>query len=120
MQDSPTINETIENLRQELRRGSLALAVLGELRQELYGYTLRKSLAEHGLAVQESSLYPLLHRQEIQGLLVSEWREESNRKRRYYRLSEGGAKALPLLLEEWHSINECLNRLFMEPIHESN
>ena len=53
-----------ENLRLELRRGCLTLAVLVELRQEHYGYTLRKDLAECGLAIDESTLYPLLRRLE--------------------------------------------------------
>jgi PadR family transcriptional regulator PadR len=41
-------NTLFENLRNELRRGSLVLAVLTQLRGEQYGYTLRKALAEHG------------------------------------------------------------------------
>ncbi len=61
-----------ENLRMELRRGCLTLAILAELRKEHYGYTLRKALAERGLAIDESTLYLLLRRLETQGLLVSE------------------------------------------------
>ena len=59
----------LENLRLELRRGCLVLAVLAELRTEQYGYTLRKGLADRGLAVDEGTLYPLLRRLESQGLL---------------------------------------------------
>ena len=44
-----------ESLRLELRRGSLTLAVLAQLRQEHYGYTLRKDLAERGLEIDEST-----------------------------------------------------------------
>ena len=67
-----------ENLRLELRRGCLTLAVLAQLRHEHYGYTLRKDLDERGLEIDESTLYPLLRRLESQGLLLSEWREEEN------------------------------------------
>ena len=77
--------DVFENLRLELRRGSLILAVLAELREERYGYTLRKSLADHGLPVEESTLYPLLRRLETQGLLLSEWREEDKRNKRFHR-----------------------------------
>ena len=73
-----------ENLRLELRRGSLVLAVLAQLRNEQYGYTLRKALADHGMAIDEGTLYPLLRRLESQGLLVSEWREEDKRNKRFY------------------------------------
>ena len=48
----------------ELRRGCLILAVLAQLRAEHYGYTLRKALADQGLAIEESTLYPLLRRLE--------------------------------------------------------
>ena len=79
--------DLFENLRLELRRGSLVLAVLAALRSERYGYTLRKALSDNGLEVDENTLYPLLRRLETQGLLESEWREENKRNKRFYRLS---------------------------------
>jgi PadR family transcriptional regulator, regulatory protein PadR len=100
-----------ENLRLELLRGCLTLAVLVQLRQEHYGYTLRKDLAESGLAIDESTLYPLLRRLESQGLLVSEWREEEKRNKRFYRLSSDGAQMLSQLLEEWNSINASIDAI---------
>ena len=98
-----------DNLRMELRRGSLILAVLAQLRTEQYGYTLRKALAEHGMAVDEGTLYPLLRRLEAQGLLLSEWREEDKRNKRFYVLSAEGKKMLKELLAEWKSIDASLN-----------
>lgn len=98
-----------ENLRNELRRGSLVLAVLTQLRGEQYGYTLRKALAGHGMAIDEGTLYPLLRRLETQGLLVSEWREEEKRNKRFYRLSPEGKLILKQLLAEWKSIDASLN-----------
>jgi PadR family transcriptional regulator PadR len=98
-----------ENLRLELRRGCLVLAVLAALRSEQYGYTLRKVLVEHGMAIDESTLYPLLRRLETQGLLSSEWREEDKRTKRFYRLSHEGKLILKQLLAEWQSINASLN-----------
>jgi len=77
--------DRFENLRQELRRGSLPLAVLAALRTEHYGYTL-----------------------ESHGLLVSEWREEEKRNKRFYRLSPEGKSILKQLLVEWKSIHESL------------
>lgn len=100
-----------ENLRLELRRGCLTLAVLVQLRREHYGYTLRKDLAECGLAIDESTLYPLLRRLESQGLLVSEWREEEKRNKRFYRLSSDGEQMLSQLLEEWNSINASIDTI---------
>lgn len=103
--------ELFNNLRLELRRGCLSLAVLAQLREEHYGYTLRKTLAEHGLEIEESTLYPLLRRLESQGLLVSQWREENKRNKRFYRLSPDGELILGQLLDEWHGINASLCRI---------
>jgi PadR family transcriptional regulator, regulatory protein PadR len=100
-----------ENLRSELRRGSLILAVLAQLRTEQYGYTLRKALAEHGMAIDEGTLYPLLRRLETQGLLVSEWREEDKRNKRFYVLSGEGKEILEQLLTEWRSIDTSLSAI---------
>ena len=63
--------DLFESLRLELRRGSLILAVLARLRSEQYGYSLRTALAEDGIEMEESTLYPLLRRLEGQGLLLS-------------------------------------------------
>lgn len=106
--------ETFENLRMELRRGCLVLAVLSALRQEQYGYTLRKTLADHGLAIDEGTLYPLLRRLESQGLLASEWREEAKRNKRFYRLSEEGVETLGQLLGEWGALDAAVQAIAKE------
>ena len=101
--------EVLENLRLELRRGCLILAVLAELRTERYGYTLRKALSEQGLEIDEGTLYPLLRRLESQGLLISQWREEDKRNKRFYRLSPDGKVILKQLSAEWKNINASLD-----------
>lgn len=103
--------DIFETLRQELRRGSLILAVLGQLRGEHYGYTLRKALAEAGVEIEEGALYPMLRRLEAQGLLVSEWREEEKRNKRFYRLSERGGAVLARLVEEWRGLNAAVDAI---------
>ena len=107
--DTPMNSEVLENLRLELRRGCLILAVLAELRTERYGYTLRKALSEQGMEIDEGTLYPLLRRLESQGLLISEWREEDKRNKRFYRLSPEGKMILKQLSAEWKSINASLD-----------
>ncbi len=107
-------NATFENLRLELRRGWLSIAVLAKLRTEQYGYTLRKALAEHGLDIDEGTLYPLLRRLETQGLLTSEWREENKRSKRFYHLSPEGELILKQLLDEWHSLSTALTQIIVE------
>lgn len=106
--------EVFENLRLELRRGSLILAVLAALRTEQYGYTLRKTLDEHGMAIDEGTLYPLLRRLETQGLLTSQWREEEKRNKRFYRLSPQGKVILKQLLAEFRGIDASLEQILKE------
>jgi PadR family transcriptional regulator PadR len=110
-------DELFENLRLELRRGSLVVAVLAALRTEQYGYTLRRKLSERGLEVDENTLYPLLRRPESQGLLTSEWREENKRNKRFYRLAAEGAAMLKNLLAERSAIDTALTEILSEDEH---
>lgn len=103
--------EIFENLRLELRRGSLILAVLAQLRTEHYGYALRKALESHGLAIDENTLYPLLRRLETQGLLASHWREEEKRNKRFYRLSPQGEIVLYQLLNENETMHAAIDSI---------
>ena len=114
MANSTPASEVFENLRLELRRGCLTLAVLTQLRTERYGYTLRKALADDGLEIDEGTLYPLLRRLESQGLLVSQWREEEKRNKRFYKLSPAGEETLDQLLAEWQRINSSLTKILQE------
>jgi PadR family transcriptional regulator PadR len=111
----PALDEVFEGLRLELRRGCLVVAVLAELRREQYGYTLRIALATEGLEIDEGTLYPLLRRLESQKLLVSEWREENKRRKRFYRLSPEGEKILAQLSSELAHINASLTGILNEP-----
>lgn len=103
--------DLFENLRLELRRGCLIVAVLGQLQSEHYGYTLRKALEDQGLAIDEGTLYPLLRRLESQGLLASEWREENKRNKRFYKLSPQGRQILKQLLAEWQGLNTSIQKI---------
>lgn len=109
--DRQPYTELFENLRIELRSGCLVLAALGHLRVEHYGYSLRKALADIGLEIEENTLYPMLRRLEKQGLLVSEWREEDKRKKRFYRLSSTGERILADLFDEWDGIDRAIRRI---------
>jgi PadR family transcriptional regulator, regulatory protein PadR len=111
MEHSAQVESNLENLRMELRRGTLILAVLSDLRSEQYGYTLRKDLSEQGIEIDEGTLYPLLRRLETQGLLVSQWREDAKRNKRFYKLSESGEIVLKQLLTEWQNINHALSNI---------
>lgn len=108
------LQDVLENLHLELRRGAVVVAVLARLRTEHYGYGLRKALAEQGMDIEENTLYPLLRRLETQGLLDSDWREEDKRKKRFYRLSADGETVLARLLEQRSDIEASLRRIIRE------
>ncbi len=93
----------------ELRRGALVLAVLSQLRERQYGYSLRQALVEGGMPVEEGTLYPLLRRLEAQGLLASEWDTANAPPRRYYRLNTEGSRALVELAEAWRAQVEAIH-----------
>ena len=104
-------NESFENVILELRRGVIVLAVLSHLSEEQYGYSLIKSLEEHGLMIDQGTLYPLLRRLESQGLLQSNWRVESDRPRRYYQISDEGRELLLRLKAEWTGIVSMMDKM---------
>lgn len=101
-----------ENLASELRRGALVLAVLAQLHEAQYGYSLKQRLAEAGLEIPEGTLYPLLRRLEAQGLVTSEWQViDEVRPRRYYLLNAQGQTVLAQLAAEWRGLVAVLDRL---------
>ena len=99
-----TTNEMYDNTINELRRGMIVLAVLSQLSEAQYGYSLLKLLSDKGLGVDQGTLYPLLRRLESQGLLRSDWKIEESRPRRYYVISPEGQALLPRLKEEWQNL----------------
>jgi len=106
-------DQSIDNVILELRRGVIVLAVLCQLQQEQYGYSVMKVLSDAGLDVDQGTLYPLLRRLETQGLLQSSWRVEEARPRRYYVISPEGKDILPRLKDEWNKIVETLGRMLV-------
>ncbi|AZV41658.1 PadR family transcriptional regulator [Peribacillus asahii] len=91
----------LNSLTTELRRGTLTLAVLSQLRTPQYGYSLVQLLEESSINIDQSTLYPLLRRLEKQELVTSSWDTSESRPRKYYVLSEYGVEIFLQLKEEW-------------------
>ena len=106
--------DTVQNLVSELKRGTLVISVLSQLREPQYGYSLVQRLSERGLDIEQGTLYPLLRRLEKQELLNSDWSLGDNRPRRYYRLSPEGTRVLAQLHREWDALVGVLDRLLEE------
>ena len=106
----PPSEDRMDSLISELRRGTVVLGVLSLLRDRQYGYSLTQRLADLGLEVDQSTLYPLLRRLEKQNLLDSDWALEEARPRRYYVLSAQGRRMLEQLIQEWDAIVRAMDR----------
>lgn len=104
-------HERLDKLLQELRRGTITLAVLSQLSEPQYGYSLVAMLGEKGISVVPGTLYPLLRRLEKQGLLDSKWDTNEARPRKYYLLSKTGKEVFDLLVIEWKRIVLSLNQV---------
>jgi len=106
--------EIIDNMTLELRRGTLILSVLSQLKTPQYGYSLIQSLESRKIFIEAGTLYPLMRRLELQELLVSEWETTGTKPRKYYVLSESGKRILDELTTEWNimasNMNELLNK----------
>lgn len=88
----------------------LVLTILS--REESYGYALIRDVRElssGALEWTDGMLYPILHRLEEQKLIKSLWREsETGRKRKYYRITDAGKKALKAHQEQWNAVHAVL------------
>ncbi len=92
----------------------LILSIIAE--GESYGYELTRKVRELSEGVLEWSdgmLYPVLHRLEREGLVVSEWKQsETGRERKYYRLSPGGHRSLQTERQQWLSVHNTLCKIW--------
>ena len=108
------MSNLLESSTTELRRGTLTLAVLSQLRTPQYGYSLVQLLEQTGISIDQSTLYPLLRRLEKQELVSSNWDTSENRPRKYYVLSEYGVEIFLQLKKEWMSISKELYTILRE------
>ena len=100
-----------DSLVLELRRGTIVLSVLSQLKSPQYGYSLVTLLEEKGTNIDAGTLYPLLRRLEKQELLESSWDTESSKPRKYYVLSEYGKTVYEKLCSQWIEMVEKINML---------
>lgn len=104
----------LSNILMEMRRGTLTLAVLSQLKSPYYGYSLLQRLEEKHTVIEPGTLYPLLRRLESQGLLESRWDTAESRPRKYYLLSSQGLALYEKLKVEWLRLCEEMQNLLKE------
>ena len=104
-------------LTRELAGAAAQPLILSILAQgERYGYAILQRievLSQGELSWDDSTLYPVLHRLENQGLLSSSWRQADNqRRRKYYALTAKGRKALVHEKKQWLHVDAVLAQLW--------
>jgi transcriptional regulator len=103
-------------LERELKRGSTELLILALLEErDRHGYDIARLIDERsrgGISFHAASLYPTLYRMEDRSLIEGKWIEKAGqRRRRYYRLTPAGRKALADQRSVWENFFESLNRV---------
>ena len=115
----------MQNLRRELKRGTIELILLKLLdTKEMYGYQLVSALAEKGgemFQIREGTLYPVLYRLEDKGFIIA-YRNIPKRgvPRKYYRLTGKGINYLKELLKEWKNFSAVMEDMLKERVETND
>ena len=94
-------DDIVSSMVLELRRGTLVMLVLSQLREP----------ADHGIPIEANTLYPLMRRLESQGLLASEWDNGGSKPRKYYRTTDEGLRVLREVEAQWHVLCDGVGKL---------
>jgi transcriptional regulator len=103
-----------------LLQGTLDLLVLQTLNRSgvMHGYDIARfiqRISNEVLRVEEGSLYPALHRLELDDLIAAEWgHAASGRRAKFYRLRPAGRKRLEAKQRRWRELSAAIE-LILEP-----
>lgn len=105
-----------EMAKPNLYKGSIHTILLKLLGDEgkMYGYEITqkvKDISNGDLNITEGALYPALHKLEADGLLTVEVAKVDGRLRKYYKLTEDGAKESVQKLSELEAYLETMQNL---------
>jgi DNA-binding PadR family transcriptional regulator len=112
----------MQKINKELTAASSIPIILSILNQgETYGYEIIRKvelLSEGEVQWTDGMLYPVLHKLENKKLIRSEWRvaPETNRRRKYYRITDQGKKQLQTAQQQWATMDQLLEKLWTTPL----
>lgn len=98
-----------------LLQGTLDLLILKSLAlQQMHGLGISRRIDQISAGtfqVKPGSLFPALHRMEEMGWLAATWGEsETNRRAKYYRLTQSGRRQLATEKERWAKISVAISQ----------
>jgi transcriptional regulator len=109
-----------EGNRIAILQGTLDLIVLRALSTmgPLHAYALATRLeqvSDHGLSLNQGTLYPALVRLEQQGWIKGTWQKtDSNRDAKYYAITKAGERELTRQAERWRRLAGLVGKLLLE------
>lgn len=113
-----TASEEFERWSTEIKRGVFSTVVLAELsKQSTYGYDLVRNLETESafLNLEQSTVYPLLRRFELRGLLRSKWViDDPTKPRKIYELTPAGTEALKMMMDAWKMLTQEISKILDE------
>jgi PadR family transcriptional regulator PadR len=106
----------VPNEKSDLLQGTLDLLVLKTVALEpMHGWGISQriqQMSQDVLRVSQGSLYPALHRLEVQRLIASEMGvSENNRRARFYRITASGRRRLIVETEGWERLSMAVARI---------
>ena len=103
----------IEKTKAQMRKGVLELCILSIMKDdEAYASDIIVQMKEAHLIVVEGTLYPLLTRLKNEGLLGYRWEEsKSGPPRKYYHITELGARTLVELATSWEHLLSSVKKI---------
>jgi PadR family transcriptional regulator PadR len=103
----------------DLISGTLDLLILRVIAlQPMHGWAIAQRIQQVSkeiLQVRQGSLYPALHRLELQGWIAAEWGEsENNRRAKFYSLTKTGRKKLEQQEAQWDRLSSAITLVLRE------
>src|SRR5262252_3546176 len=99
-----------------LLQGTLDLLIWhGLQRGPMHGYAIAQTihlLSDQVLKVEEGSLYPALHRLELDGAIRAEWgTSENNRRAKFYEITRRGRKLVAAEQDSWSRLAGAVSKV---------
>jgi len=102
--------------KSDLLQGTLGMLILKTVSlEQMHGWGISQRIRQISrdlLQVNQGSLYPALHRLELQGWIRSSWgASENNRRAKFYKMTAAGQKQLREETENWDRLSGAVIRI---------
>ena len=103
----------------QLKRGLLDVCVLAAIKNEdSYGYKIIKDMKPY-IKMSESTLYTILKRLELSGMLTVRTIEHGGRLRKYYHITKTGLKRIEEFKNEWREVMSIYSFVIKEDVENA-